>query len=181
MVLVSLRSINALWVRKEVQLAQEVQRTRGDGYKVIPVLYDGVTTGALPWLFGEEALAVTLGIGPNAVAAALPALLAALGLERPDELSLPTALDTAPLAELTLHLSEPAMVERDGTHRATAIAELIYQPPNNATGLRSARYRVSAPLGADQRQRPGQCAARSSRARSSRAAGVPGSLPDGPR
>ncbi len=90
---------------------------------------------------------VTLGSGPNAVAAALPALLAALGLERPDETSLPVSLDTAPLAELTLRLSEPAMVERDGTHRATAMAALIYQPPNGAPARRSVQYRVTAPLG----------------------------------
>src|SRR5215831_18348623 len=61
MVLVSPRAINAPWVHKEVQLAQAVKRARRDGYKVIPVLYDGVTTGALPWLFGEEVVAVTLG------------------------------------------------------------------------------------------------------------------------
>src|SRR5215831_10885899 len=61
MVLVSPRSINASWVRKEVQLAQEVQRTRPDGYKVIPVRYDGVTYGDLSGLFGEEVVAVALG------------------------------------------------------------------------------------------------------------------------
>src|SRR5712692_6014007 len=102
MVLVSPRAINAPWVYKEVQLAQAVKRARGDGYKVIPVLYDGVTAGALPWLFGEEVLAVTLGSGPNAVTAALPTLLAALGLERPDEPVAPAPLDTALLAESTL-------------------------------------------------------------------------------
>jgi hypothetical protein len=50
-VLVSPRAINAPWVHKEVQLAQEIKRSRRDGYKVIPVLYDGVMAGALPWLF----------------------------------------------------------------------------------------------------------------------------------
>jgi hypothetical protein len=46
-VLLSPRAINSPWVRKEVQLAQTVKRSRRDGYKVIPVLYDGVTPGAL--------------------------------------------------------------------------------------------------------------------------------------
>src|SRR5262245_40401043 len=113
MVLVSPRAIKAPWVHQEVQLAQAVQRARQDGYKVIPVLYDGVAAGALPGLFGEAVLAVLLGRTPNAVAAALPQLLAALGPERPDEPVLASPLDTAPLAELTLHLTEPAMVERD--------------------------------------------------------------------
>jgi tetratricopeptide (TPR) repeat protein len=145
-VLVSPRAINAPWVHQEVQLAQAVKRAR-EGYKVIPLLYDGVTAGALPWLFGEEVLAVSLGNGPNAVAAAVPALLAALGLALPDEPERATPLDTAPLADLTLSLSEPAMVERDGTQRATAVAELVYQPPDGAPPLRSPRYRLSAPLG----------------------------------
>src|SRR5215471_6590373 len=89
MVLVSPRSINASWVRKEVQLAQEVQRAHGGGYKVIPVLYDGATYEILPQLFGRQVAAVRLGSGPNAVATALPALLAALGLARPDDPSTP--------------------------------------------------------------------------------------------
>ena len=147
MVLLSPRAINAPWVYKEVQWAQAVQRTRHDGYKVIPLLYDGVTAGALLWLFGAEVAAIALGSGPNAVAAALPALFAALGLERPVEPVVPTALETAPLAELTLYLSEPAIVERDGTQRATARAELRYQPPHGAPALHSAAYRVTAPLG----------------------------------
>ena len=146
-VLVSPRAINAPWVFQEVQLAQEVKRARQDGYKVIPLLYDGVTAGALPWLFGEEVLGITLGSGPNAVAAVVPALLAALGLALPDEPERATPLDSAPLADLTLHLSEPAIVERDGTQRATAHAELVYQPPDTAPVLRSPRYRITAPLG----------------------------------
>ncbi len=146
-VLVSPRAINAPWVFQEVQLAQEVKRARQDGYKVIPLLYDGVTAGALPWLFGEEVLGITLGSGPNAVAAVVPALLAALGLALPDEPERATPLDSPPLADLTLHLSEPAIVERDGTQRATAHAELVYQPPDTAPVLRSPRYRITAPLG----------------------------------
>ncbi|MGH8063644.1 MAG: toll/interleukin-1 receptor domain-containing protein [Candidatus Entotheonellia bacterium] len=105
-VLLSPRAINSPWVHKEVQLAQTVKQSRRDGYKVIPVLYDGVTPGALPWLFDAEIVAVTLGNGPNAIAAALPDLLVALGLRLPDDPLLPTPLETVPLAELTLHLTE---------------------------------------------------------------------------
>src|SRR4029453_4307867 len=68
MVLVSPCAIKEPWVRKEVQLAPGVPRTRQDGYKVIPVLYDGVAADALPLLFGAEVLAVSLGSAPNAVA-----------------------------------------------------------------------------------------------------------------
>jgi hypothetical protein len=105
-VLLSPRAIKSPWVHKEVQLAQTVKQSRRDGYKVIPVLYDGVTPGALSWLFDTEIVAVTLGNGPNAVAAALPELLVAFGLRLPDDPLLPAPLETIPLAELTLHLSE---------------------------------------------------------------------------
>lgn len=50
-VLLSLRAISSSWVHKEVQLAQTVKQSRRDGYKVIPVLYDGVAPGELPWLY----------------------------------------------------------------------------------------------------------------------------------
>ena len=81
------------------------------------------------------------------MAAVMPDLLAALGLALPDEPERATPLDSAPLADLTLHLSEPAILERDGTQRATAHAELVYQPPDTAPVLRSPRYRITAPLG----------------------------------
>src|SRR5215471_2951987 len=84
-VLLSPRACASEWVRKEIQLALEVQRSRSDGYKVIPVLYDGVTTDAIPGLLGEEVVAVTLGNGPNAITEALTALLPALGLRLPDD------------------------------------------------------------------------------------------------
>jgi hypothetical protein len=146
-VLLSPRAFNSHWVYDEVRHAQAVQRTRHDGYKVIPVVYDGVAPSALRWLFGEEVLAVELGAGPNAIAAALDAFLPALGLRQPDEPRRVLPLDTVPFADLTLHLTEPGIVEQDGTRRATAIAELTYQPPDGSQPTRSGRYRVTAPLG----------------------------------
>jgi hypothetical protein len=146
-VLLSPRAINSHWVHKEVQHAQAVQRTRYDGFKIIPVVYDGVTPGALSWLFGEEVLAVELGTGPDAIVVALDVLLPALGLQQPDEPRRVPPLDTAPFADLTLHLTEPGIVEQDGTRRATAIAELTYQPPDGAPPIHSRPYRVTASLG----------------------------------
>jgi hypothetical protein len=146
-VLVSPRAINSPWVSKEVQLALAVKQSRGDGYKVIPVLYNGVAPGTLPWLFGEEIVAVTLDNGPNAIAAALPDLLVALGLRLPDDPLFPTPLQTVPFAELTLHLTEPGIIEQNGKGRTTAVAELSYQPPDSGPVIRSGRYRITAPLG----------------------------------
>ena len=39
------------------------------------------------------------------------------------------------------------MVEQDGTRRATAVAELTYQPADGAPAVDSRPYRVIAPLG----------------------------------
>jgi tetratricopeptide (TPR) repeat protein len=146
-VLLSPHACNSAWVHKEIQLAQEVQRSRSDGYKVIPVLCAGVTTDALPALLGEEVRAVTLGNGPNAIAEALPDLLAALGRRQQDAPRRVAPRASVPLAELTLHLTAPDIVEQDGTRRATALAELTYRPPDGGPAVRSEQYRVTAPLG----------------------------------
>src|SRR5215471_13493031 len=100
-VLLSPRACTSEWVRKEIQLALEVQRSRSDGYKVIPVLYDGVTTDAIPGLLGEDVVAVTLGKDSNAIPEVLPDLLAALGLRLPDDRRRIVSRTSAPLAELT--------------------------------------------------------------------------------
>ena len=130
-----------------LRVALEVQRSRHDGYKVIPVLYDGVTPDAIPGLLGEEVVAVTLGNDPNAITEALKALLPALGLRLPDDLRRVAPRASAPLAELTLHLTAPDIVEQDGTRRATALAELTYRSPDGAPAVRSEQYPVTAPLG----------------------------------
>ncbi len=127
-VLVSQQALTRPWVREEVRIAQAVKRQRGVGYKVIPVRYADVSNEALKELCGEPLTCVPLSTGPNAVAEAVPALLAALGLAQPDDPRRPTVLESAPLAELTLCLSQPTMVEHEGTYRATALAELRYLP-----------------------------------------------------
>lgn len=59
-VLLSPHACASEWVRKEIQLAREVQQSPKDGYKVIPILYDGVMTKDIPGLLGEDIVAVTL-------------------------------------------------------------------------------------------------------------------------
>ena len=71
--------INSAWVAKEIKYALKVQKERSDdGYKVIPILLEGVETAALRLWFGKEKpLAVRIGSAHGAVAKALPQLLAA--------------------------------------------------------------------------------------------------------
>ena len=145
-VLLSPSACASAWVQKEIQLAQEVQRTR-PAYQLIPILYNGATTSDILTRLGEEVKAVRLSHGPNAIAEALAELLPALGLRLPEALRHAVSRASVALADLTLHLSAPDMVEQDGARRATALAVLTYQPPDGGTALHSAPYAVTAPLG----------------------------------
>jgi tetratricopeptide (TPR) repeat protein len=141
------RAINSAWVREEIQHALKVQKKRGDGFKVIPLLLDGIEPSALPLWFGAEPLAVKIHIGPGGVSQALPELLAALGERLPTDPASPVKKDAPPLAELVLELAFPALDRSGGKHRATAIATLIYCPPDKAPEVKSRPYRFTAPLG----------------------------------
>jgi len=114
-VVLSRDTVNSPWVAREVDKALEVQRERGDGYRVIPLLRPGITVQALGLWFPEEPVAVV--IGPDGLAAAMPQLLAALG-ERlptdPEEFITPVA---GAVEELILRLSDPRMVTRDVARR----------------------------------------------------------------
>ena len=145
-VLLSPSACASAWVQKEIQLAQEVQRTR-PAYKIIPILYNDSTTSDILTRLGEEVKAVRLSHGPNAIAEALAELLPALGLWLPEALRHAVSRASVALADLTLHLSAPDMVEQDGAPLATALAVLTYQPPDGGTALHSAPYAVTAPLG----------------------------------
>ena len=54
MVVLSPAVINSEWVDKEIKHALQVQKRRSDGYKVIPILLDGVKPAALHHWFGKK-------------------------------------------------------------------------------------------------------------------------------
>ncbi len=86
MVVLSPEVINSVWVDKEIKHALKVQKDRTDGYKVIPILLDGVTPSALHHWFGKKDLcAVRIGSGHDAGANALSELLAAVGQRLPSD------------------------------------------------------------------------------------------------
>ena len=43
----SLNAVNSRWVAKEIQYAMKVKKKRTDGFKVIPILLDGIEPGRL--------------------------------------------------------------------------------------------------------------------------------------
>ncbi|MGD0774121.1 MAG: tetratricopeptide repeat protein [Candidatus Solibacter sp.] len=139
--ILSPNAINSAWVAKEIKHALKV------GKNVIPVLLPGIKPSALHLWFGKEPVAVKLGVGPGAVSAALPGLLAALGERLPDEASPPVPARAAPIADLVLELTDPAIDTAEGKRRATAAATLAYHPPDGGPDVESKRYRFTAPLG----------------------------------
>jgi hypothetical protein len=85
-VVLSPRTINSPWVRREIRQALQVQKSRqADGYRVIPLLLPGVETSALGLWFGEEPVAVPVRLTTAGLGEALPAILAALGERLPND------------------------------------------------------------------------------------------------
>ena len=63
----------------EIAQAQEVRRSRGEEYRVVPVLRPGLTPAVLGfWVPDEEPGAVVVRAGPTAMNQAMPAVPAAL-------------------------------------------------------------------------------------------------------
>lgn len=142
------RTFNSTWVTKEIRYALETQRRREQYYQVIPVLVDGIELSGLHLWFADEPLGIVLKAGPGGVQDILPALLDALGLTLPGGGGQSSAVQTAPIADLTLELSDPYVDRSEGKHRGAATAELIYRPAEvGAREVRSRRFKLVAPLG----------------------------------
>src|SRR5579871_3147040 len=148
LVVLSPKTINSRWVTKEVQYALELQMTRKDGFKVIPLLTDGIEPAALDHWFGTEPVGIKLTIEPGGLEQAMPAILAALGERLPIDTPTSPAMPASPMAELILELTDTSILQAEGKRRAVATATLIYRPPDPAAReVRSRRYRFTAPLG----------------------------------
>lgn len=141
---VSFDAVNSDWVQREIKHAQTVRK---DGYKIVPLMRPGIGPPVLRLLFGEEPVGVQLSDGPAAISKVLPALLAALGLHLPTEAVQHLQAQAAPVADLVLELTDPAMEELDGARRAAAVAKLIYHPADGGPEVESERYRLTAPIG----------------------------------
>ena len=145
--ILSPHSINSAWVFKEIKHALEVQKKRGEDYKVIPVMLPGIEPPALRLWFGEEPVAVQFAVGPGGLTAALPAILAAIGEQLPVDPTPPVEAPQTPIADLVLELTDPSLDTSEGKRRATATATLTFYPPDGGRAVESQRYRFTAPLG----------------------------------
>jgi hypothetical protein len=104
----STNAINSPWVAKEIRHALGLKK------RVIPILLPPIEPSALPLWFGEEPVGLKLSLGPGGLAAALPELLAAVGLRQPTEKVAALQAQVAPIADLVLKLSDPGIDTADG-------------------------------------------------------------------
>ncbi|MGE0823940.1 MAG: TIR domain-containing protein [Candidatus Binatia bacterium] len=147
LVVLSPQTVNSPWVRKEVQQALQVEKSRNDGYRVIPLLLPGLTVGALGNWFDEEPVAVPIQLKPGGLSEALPTILAALGERLPTDHQPIQTIDAKPVAELTLELEDAQLQTEEGKQRVVATAKVTYQPADKARKVESNRFRFTAPLG----------------------------------
>jgi tetratricopeptide (TPR) repeat protein len=147
LVVLSPRTVNSPWVRREIALALAAQDA-WESYRVIPLLLPGIEAGALALWFDEEPLGLKIGVDPGDLDAALPQILAALGHELPVDFEPPAEIAATPADELILQLRDPHIVDLNGAQRARAGATLLFQPVDAAVrAIESRRYTVTAPLG----------------------------------
>lgn len=148
-VVLSPNTINSPWVRKEIQKALEIERTRKDeGYRAIPILLPGIEPSALPLWFDEEPVGIPVKLEVGGLSEALPQILTALGERLPDDVQPAPMAPTRPVEELILKLIEPRIEVRDGKRRAKAKAQLVYHPADQtAREVESSAYYFTAPLG----------------------------------
>lgn len=145
-VVLSPNTVNSPWVRREIKKALEVQKSRTDGYRVVPLLLPGITPGALGNWFEEEPVGVS--VDPHNLSAAMPDLLAALGERLPTDHETYEQTASKPVEELVLELSDPQIETADGKRRAKATAMLAYEPSQSgAREIKSKRFTFIAPLG----------------------------------
>ncbi len=141
------QTFNSKWVRDEIRRAAVVEQQRAD-FRLIPLLLPGVEPSALWIYFDEDKEPLAVRVDPARLDEALPALLAALGEQLPEDAAPAPEPPAAPVDDLILELRDPRLVELNGAQRAQATATLIYQPADSAARqVESKRYTVTAPLG----------------------------------
>lgn len=148
-VVLSPRTMNSPWVRREIQQAIEVERQeKNNGYRVIPLLLPDVQPSALELWFDEKPVGVKVELKTDGVNEALPAILAALGERLPSDYQPSSKAVSQPLEELVLELVDPRIETIEGKRRAVAMATVIYEPTDpGARQVRSKRFEFTAPLG----------------------------------
>lgn len=148
-VVVSPEALQSKWVSKELRHALEVQKQRGiKTFPVIPLSLNGTKLGVLKEFFSEEPVYLSACSSAGGVEAAMHVILVALGKRLPAEVA-PTPQPIAePLEELVLELTDLKFYEKEGLHRASARARLVYEPatPGQPNVYSAQSWRLIAPI-----------------------------------
>ncbi len=147
---VSTDALQSKWVGRELRYALEVQKKHGKhNFPVIPLSLNGTRLGVLEEFFGEEPVYIAVGSGAGGVDAAMNSILVALGKRLPADVALTPQPKAQPLEELVLELTDLKFHEQDGVCRASARADLVYEPatPGQPQLQSPQRWRFIAPIG----------------------------------
>jgi tetratricopeptide (TPR) repeat protein len=149
-VVVSPQALQSNWVGKELRHALSLRSQQGKAkFPVIPLSLDGTKLGVLEEFFGEEPLYIPVSSGAGGVEAAMNAILTAMGKRLPSDVPSTPQPKAEPLEELALQLSDFEFLEQDGVRRASARAELVYEPAiAGQPSVHSVKkWRLVAPIG----------------------------------
>lgn len=105
-VVVGLNTGDPAWLRREIEVAQDVERRQANSYRVIPLLLPGVDHATLVAWFSAPPRVAPIRLTDGGLGAALPKLLTALGESLPTESA--SERNPPPLANLTLTFSPEA-------------------------------------------------------------------------
>ncbi|MGH8572516.1 MAG: CHAT domain-containing protein, partial [Gammaproteobacteria bacterium] len=106
-----------------------MQKHRGRAeFPVFALLLDGTNLGAFEQFFDSEPLNIHVNGGAGGVEVAVDPILEALGKRLPADVPIALQPKAEPLEELVLELADLKFRKRDGVRRASALAELVYEP-----------------------------------------------------
>ena len=148
-VVISFASLGSPWVQKEIKIALKEAKKRED-YKIIPLVLPGITSGHMELLFKTELVYIALEEGPRGpnIEAKMQPILAALGVELPEDWEKGERVEAKPIEDLQLKLTGAKIIEIEpGVHRAQATAELSYIPSDGSSAITSREYIFTAPIG----------------------------------
>jgi tetratricopeptide (TPR) repeat protein len=149
-VVVSPEALQSKWVGKELTHALKLRNERGkEKFPVIPISLNGTKLGVLEEFFGEEPIYIPVSSDAGGIAAAMNAILVALGKRLPADAPTTPQPKAEPLEELVLELTDLKFLEQDGVKRASARARLVYEPatPGQSDVHSERAWRFVAPIG----------------------------------
>jgi hypothetical protein len=139
--IISSHTFFSSWVLDETRHALNVKK------KVIPILLDDANPNALKYFFIDETLGIKIDSSPGGIDNAMPDILAALDLKKPNDPTPDLDIDDKPVEDLTLILTNPFLKTMDKVTRAAAEAKLVYKPSSGAPEVESDRFVFIAPIG----------------------------------